>query len=98
MTWLARQALYRRRRMVRGAVLALVLIVVVTPVLDRAAEVKTGTGGSTVLGLDLCAVPGVLLTELLLLSAEKSSRVAESRTLHVPASAVHAADHPPRSA
>ena len=53
MTWLARQTLYRRRRMVRGAVLALVLIVVVTPVLDRAAEVKTGTGGSTVLGLDL---------------------------------------------
>jgi hypothetical protein len=84
------------RRMGSLGPVLLALIVIVAPVMDRAAEAATSAEGSTTLGFDLCTVPGAVLTDLLPLSVGESWLVAPF-TLRVPPSTPRVADHPPRS-
>ena len=85
------------RRSVRLGLLVLALVVIVAPVMDRAAEAAASAAGPIALGFDLCAVPGVVLTDLLPLLAGESSSLVEPLTLRVPRSTPRVADHPPRS-
>jgi len=88
---------HRRRRMGRLGLVVLALIVIVAPVMDRAAEAATSPDGPMALGFDLCTVPGAVLTDLLLLSVGESSRLIEPLALRVPPSTPRVVDHPPRS-
>ena len=85
------------RRMVRLGLVVLALIVIVAPVMDQAAEAATSPDGPMALGFDLCAVPGVVLTDLLPLPVGESSRLVMPLALRVPPSTPRVADHPPRS-
>jgi len=86
-----------RRRTVRVGLLVLALVVIVAPVMDRAAEAAASADGPMALGFDLCTVPGVVLTDLLPLPVGESSRLVEPLPLRVPPSTPRVADHPPRS-
>jgi hypothetical protein len=88
---------HRRRPMGRLGLVVLALIVIVAPVMDRAAEAATSADGPMALGFDLCTVPGVVLTDLLPLPVGESARLVVPFTLRVPPSTPRVADHPPRS-
>jgi hypothetical protein len=81
----------------RLGLVVLALIVIVAPVMDRAAEAATSADGPMSLGFDLCTVPGAVLTDLVPLSVGESSRLVEALTLRVPPSTPRVTDHPPRS-
>jgi hypothetical protein len=88
---------HRRRRMGRLGLVVLALIVIVAPVMDRAAEAATSADGPMALGFDLCTVAGAILADLVSLPMGESSPLVVPLTLRVPPSTPRVTDHPPRS-
>lgn len=87
----------RRRRLVHLGIVVLALIVVVVPVMDRAAEAATSPDGSTTLGFDLCTVAGAVLAETVFLPLGESTPLSVLRHPRVPSPTPRVAYHPPRS-
>lgn len=87
----------RRRRMVRLGIVVLALIVVMAPVLDRAAEAATSPNGPTALGFDLCTVAGAVLAEPVFLTLGESAPLTVLCHSRVLSPTPRVAYHPPRS-
>ena len=87
----------QRLRMVRLGLIVLALIVIVAPVMDRAAEAAMSADGPMALGFDLCTVAGAILADPVSLPMGESSPLVVPLALRVPPSTPRVADHPPRS-
>lgn len=95
------QTLPNRRRCHAGVRLALVLFALtlaLAPAVDRAADADAlNATGDSANGLDLCAVPGLVVMPLLPKPAEVPTPLHHVLSLHVPWPMARATDHPPRA-
>ena len=96
------QTLPNRRRCHAGVRLALVLFALtmaLAPAVDRAADAATlNANCDSAKSLDLCTVPGLVLTAVAPRPAELETRLTDVPTLRFPSPMARATDHPPRPA
>lgn len=96
------QTLPNRQRCHAGVRLALVLFALtlaLAPAVDRAADAGTrplNATGDSAKSLDLCTVPGLVLTAVAPRPAELETRLTDVPTLRFPSPMARATDHPPR--
>ncbi|MBI3121273.1 MAG: hypothetical protein HYZ03_03215 [candidate division NC10 bacterium] len=93
------QTLPNRQRCHAGVRLALVLFALtlaLAPAVDRATDADTlNATGDSAKSLDLCTVPGLVLTAVAPRPAELETRLTDVPTLRFPSPLARATDHPP---
>ncbi len=89
----------RRHPEVRLTLIVLALALTLAPALDRMAEAGALNGHSQpAKTLDLCAVPGLILTPVAPRPVEPVTLLTAILILHFPSPAPRLTDHPPRPA
>lgn len=82
---------------VRLALVLFALTLALAPAVDRAADAGTlNATGDSAKSLDLCTVPGLVLTAVAPRPAELETRLTDVPTLRFPSPMARATDHPPR--